>query len=389
MDSATNQRVPLAVIAKEWGRIGIIGFGGPPTHIALFRERCVERNHWISSEEFEDAIAATNLLPGPASTQLAIFLAWRLRQNRGALLGGFCFIGPGLVIILALSALFLTGHPPIWVAGIAAGAGAAVPAVALHASIGLIPASWNRVRGRKIREFRWLIYALLGTISVATIGPYLVTVLLGCGTIEMILERPSRQAGAPMISYNPLVLLGIAGISGLGGLSWVALKVGVLSYGGGFIIIPLMQHDAVNAYHWMTASQFLNAVALGQITPGPVVQTVAVVGYAAAGIGGGLLAAAIAFGPSFLFVIIGGPHFLKMKTNRYLQTFLTGAGATSIGAIAGSSIPLTLAIAHLWQGGILVLAGIWFLIFKRNLVVGLIMAGALGAVASLAGAPIH
>ena len=389
MDSDSPAPISLGQIAKEWGRIGILGFGGPPAHIAMFKERCVERNQWISGEAFEDAIAVTNLLPGPASTQLAIFLAWHLRRNVGAILGGLCFIAPGLGIILVLSALFLSAHPPTWMAGIAAGAGAAVPAVALAASLGLIPASWKRVGERKNCRVRWVLYVLLGALSAATVGPYLVAVLLSCGLMAVIAERPTRPKRSSMVSFNPLLLFGVAGIGGLGGLTWVALKVGALSYGGGFVIIPLMQHDAVITYHWMTASQFLSAVALGQITPGPVVQTVAVVGYAAAGVGGGLLAALIAFGPSFLFVLIGGPHFMQLKSNQRLQAFLTGAGAASIGAIAGSAIPLALALAHLWQLGILAFAALWLLAFKRNLVLGLILAGGLGAITALLGGPIH
>ncbi len=121
----------LRTIAREWARIGCIGFGGPPAHISLLRKLCVEQRGWMSAEEFEDGIAATNLLPGPASTQLAIFCAWRLRGPLGGVLGGACFILPGLVVILALSALFLAARPPLWVTGAAAGAGAAVPAVAV------------------------------------------------------------------------------------------------------------------------------------------------------------------------------------------------------------------------------------------------------------------
>src|SRR6266581_1849546 len=108
----TAGQVPLATIAREWGRIGIIGFGGPPAHIVLLRRLCVDDRHWLSAREFEDGIAATNLMPGPASTQLAIFCAWRLRGAIGAVLGGACFILPGLVIILALAVAFLAGHPP-------------------------------------------------------------------------------------------------------------------------------------------------------------------------------------------------------------------------------------------------------------------------------------
>jgi chromate transporter len=137
-------RVSLATILREWGRIGCIGFGGPPAHIKLLRDLCVDRREWLSAREFEDAIAVCNLLPGPASTQLAIFCAWRLRGRPGALVGGAAFIIPGLIVILALAALFLGSAPPLWVLGAGAGAGAAVPAVAVQAGVGLTAASWQR-----------------------------------------------------------------------------------------------------------------------------------------------------------------------------------------------------------------------------------------------------
>jgi chromate transporter len=168
----------------------------------------------------------------------------------------------------------------------------------------------------------------------------------------------------------------------------VAVKVGALSYGGGFVIIPLMQHDAVTTYHWMTGAQFLNAVALGQVTPGPVVQTVAVVGYAAAGVAGGLLAAVVAFAPSFLFVLCGGPRFQRIRANASIQAFLTGAGPSVIGAIAGSAVPLGLALEHLWQLAILVLASLWLIGLRKGVVVAVVGAGALGVAATLLGAPV-
>jgi chromate transporter len=148
-----------------------------------------------------------------------------------------------------------------------------------------------------------------------------------------------------------------------------------------------MQHDAVTTYHWMTAGQFLNAVALGQITPGPVVQTVAVVGYAADGLRGGLVAALVAFAPSFVFVMAGAPHFDRLRSSVGVQAFLTGAGGSAIGAIAGASIPLALALAHLWQLGVLGLAAIWLLGLRRGVVAALIAAGVLGVVAVMSGAP--
>ncbi|WP_344330535.1 chromate transporter, partial [Kitasatospora putterlickiae] len=177
-------------------------------------------------------------------------------------------------------------------------------------------------------------------------------------------------------------------LGGLGAVAWVAFKVGALSYGGGFVIIPLMRDDAVNRYHWMTDGQFLNAVALGQVTPGPVVQTVAVVGYAAAGIAGGLLAATVAFAPSFLLVILGGRHFDRLRADGRVQDFLTGAGPAVIGAIAGSALPLATALAHGWQWAVLALATLWLVAARRGVVSALLAAGVAGVIASAAGLPL-
>jgi len=380
--------VSLGTIGKEWLRLGCIGFGGPPTHIALLRRMCVEERGWIDAKEFEEAIATMNLLPGPASTQLAIYCAWRLRGAVGAVLGGLCFIVPGLVLILALSAVFLASHPPGWILGAAAGAGAAVPAVALSAAWGLVPASWKRIGTGRAQQVRWIAYGLSGGAAAATVGPYLVLVLVACGVSEIMIRRPRRQPPPSSArAFIPALVLHGAAVGGLGALAWVALKVGALSYGGGFVIVPLMQHDAVSAYHWMTGAQFLNAVALGQITPGPVVQTVSVVGYAAGGVGGGLLAALIAFTPSFVFVLGGGRHFDQIRANGAVELFLTGAGPAVVGAIAGSAIPLGLSFGHLWQ--IPVLAGglVWLFVARRGVVTALLIAGAIGVVVALSGVP--
>ena len=414
-----SQPVPLTTIAREWGRIGCVGFGGPPAHIALLRKLCVADREWLPPDDFEDGLAACNLLPGPASTQLAIFCAWRLRGPAGAILGGVCFIVPGLVIILGLAALFLAPRPPGWIAGAAAGSGAAVPAVAVAAAVGLIPASWRRAAGRsnpaaRAARGRWIAYLVAGGAAAATVGPWLVIVLAACGLAEVSARTwprlrphgpgspgpgspgpglPGPGSSGPGRSGLGAVLLPLAvAVPAAGGLlavAWEGLKVGALSYGGGFVIIPLMQHDAVHTYHWMTAGQFLSAVALGQVTPGPVVQTVAVVGYAAAGIGGGLLAAAVAFAPSFAFVLLGARHFDHLRRNRTIQAFLTGAGPAVIGAIAGSAIPLARALPHDWQYLLLIAAAGWLLALRRGIVSALLLAAGCGTIAALAGAAVH
>lgn len=383
-------RVSMATLLREWGRIGCIGFGGPPTHIKLLRELCVERRKWLDAREFEDAIAACNLLPGPASTQLAIFCAWRLRGRSGALAGGAAFIVPGLVVILALSALFLASSPPLWVLGAGAGAGAAVPAVAVQAGWSLLVPSW---RGRA-HTVRWVAYLLAGAASAATIGEWLVLVLLGCGVIELAAQRPrhdvaaGRGGGPRGVIALPVLAAGAITGGVLLSVAWVAVKVGALSYGGGFVIIPLMQSDAVNHYHWMTAAQFLNAVALGQITPGPVVQTVAVVGYAAAGLAGGILASVVAFAPSFSFVLLGAGRFDRLRGDPRARAFLGGAGPAAIGAIFGSAIALTRALTQPWQYAVLGAALILMLALRRGVVLSLIAAGVAGTLIAVAGGPL-
>ncbi|WP_028061625.1 chromate transporter [Candidatus Solirubrobacter pratensis] len=365
--------IPLRVVLREWGRIGCLGFGGPPAHIALLRQLVVDRRRWLGHDELEDAIAACNLLPGPASTQLAIYTAWRVRGRPGALVGGLAFILPGLVAILALSAVFLASSPPEWVRGAGAGAGAAVAAVAVQAAWALIPASWTRAPS----GLRWIAYAAAGAAAAAAAAPWVVLVLLAAGALELTRRRAALHAWPVLFAAS----------APSAGLAWVALKVGALSYGGGFVIIPLMQGDAVDRHHWMTAEQFLNAVALGQVTPGPVVHTVAAVGYAAAGVPGALLAAAIAFAPSFAFVLAGAGRFGRLRAHADVRAFLDGAGPAAIGAILGSAFALARALEEPWQAAILAAAAVALLAARRGVVETLVAAGIAGALLALAGAP--
>ena len=374
--SPAQPDVALTRIVREWTRLGCLGFGGPPTHIAMLRALCVEREHWVEPTAFEDALAACNLLPGPASTQLAIYCAWSLRGRRGAILGGLCFILPGLTAVIALSALFLASGAPLWVRAAGAGAGAAVPAVAFNAGVTLIPASWRRGRAR---PRLWSAAFAAGGVGAVVIGPELVLVLLAAGLVGMLASRDPGEAR--LTAIGPA----IAGKSFLGPLAWLAFKVGALSFGGGFVIVPLMRGDAVGPHHWMTSAQFLDAVALGQITPGPVVQTVAAVGYAAAGVGGALLAAAIAFSPSFVIVLIFAGRFEEVKRSPHVQGFLAGAGPAAIGAIVGVAAVLTLGLPHGWQIALLALALGALLLARRGVVETLIASALIGTLLGVAG----
>src|SRR5579862_3281109 len=196
-DEATG---PLGTIARAWGRIGVTGFGGPPAHIALLRRLVVERHGWLDARAFEDANAACNLLPGPASTQMAIFCAYRVGGPAGAIVGGLGFIVPAVVMILALSILFLAHAPPVWVRGAGAGAGAAVAAVAAHAARGLIGPSFARARRPRARLARWSVYVLAGALAAVLIGPWLVLVLLACGALETSIRvTPATPSAATLV----------------------------------------------------------------------------------------------------------------------------------------------------------------------------------------------
>ena len=405
----------LAEIALQWGRIGCVGFGGPPAHVALFRELCVTRTRWLSDEQFERALAAINLLPGPASTQLAIYCGWRLRGPAGALLGGLSFVLPGLLALLALAAAFLSRSPPSWLRGAGMGAGAAVAAVAVRAGVG-VGAPILRRAARRAPPGRLApalgptaAYALSGAVGAALAGPWLVVILLACGAGELGRQRLLGAAGRlwawtlprwrelleegppwalRRAARAPLALAASADPGGAAALAWTAFKVGTLAFGGGFVIVPLMQSDAVDTYHWMTHREFLNAVALGQLTPGPVTHTVAAVGYAAAGVPGALLAALVAFAPSFSFILLGARRFERLLVDGRVQAFLGGAAPAAAGAITGAAIPLGAALSESWQLAVLAGAGLALLVLRGGIVATLLAAALAGLCAALLGASI-
>jgi chromate transporter len=308
----------------------------------MLRDLTVERRRWLGAREFEDANAATQLIPGPAGTQLAIYCALRVGGTAGAILGGLAFILPGLLLILAISALALAESPPEWILGIGAGAAAAVVAVVAQAGIALTRSS--------LRHRRAILYVIVGAVATVFAGAGLVLALLACGFVELAWRR---RPGTAVHAWPVALILAITGAAALPALAWTALKVGALSYGGGFVIIPLMQQDAVETHGWMTSAEFANAVAYGQLTPGPVVQTVAIVGWAAAGLGGALLASAVAFAPSFLVIGLTADRFERLRRSGAARAFLDGAGPAAAGAILGAAVPLLDALDDIWQLGVL------------------------------------
>ena len=375
--------VPLTEIVREWARIGATSFGGPPAQIALLRELTVERRRWIEPREFEDANAAAQLLPGPGGTQLAVYCALRVGGGAGAVAGGLAFILPGLLVVLAISAVALSDAPPLWIRAVGSGAAAAVVAVVVQAGLQLGRSALQGRRGGLL--WRAAAYVVAGAAATVLVGAGVVLVLVACGLVELGWRR---RPGSGAAAFSPaMAVLAATGAAALPALAWTALKVGALSYGGGFVIIPLMQADAVERYGWMTDAQFANAVAYGQLTPGPVVHTVAIVGWAAAGLGGALLASVIAFTPSFVAVGVFGRRFARLRESFSARTFLDGAGPAAVGAILGASIPLVQALEEAWQWAVLAAAAI-ALALGRPAFWALVGGAAAGLVAMWAGAAV-
>lgn len=393
-------QVPTARIAREWLRLGVIGFGGPPAHIALLRELVVDREQWVDAEQFEDVVAVTALLPGPASTQTAVLTAWLLGGVRGALVGAAGFILPGLVAVIALATVVLAAAPPPLVVALGAGAGAAVPAVAVAAGTMLIGPSRKRARTAG-SVLRWSIYVAAGVIATVAAGPYLVLCLLACGFAELLIMRRGRPAAPktataasdpkPKRSRGPrgladgasAIVLPLAAAALAPGtytaLAWMGFKIGALAYGGGFVIVPLMQADAVAVHGWLTDAQFLSAVAIGQVVPGPVVNTGAAIGWSVAGAGGAAIVAAAIFIPTITLAILAGRQLHRVSGSPRAQAFLAGAAPAAIGAILGSAVPLAMVLQTGWQVAILALAAP-LLLSRKFGVVTVLLAAALAGV---------
>jgi chromate transporter len=235
-------------------------------------------------------------------------------------------------------------------------------AVVAQAGLALVRSSYRGPRS--------VVYGLAGAAATVAVGPWVVVVLLACGLVELAARGRGRAATLSWPLGLPLLA---AAASELPALAWTALKVGGLSYGGGFVIVPLMQGDALS-HDWMTQAGFANAVAYGQITPGPVTHTIALIGWAAAGPAGALLASAIAFAPSFAFVLLGGGAFERLRGRPGPRAFLDGAGPAAVGAILGAAVLLAGSLEDAWQWAVLAVAALALALGRSPLLV--LLAGA-------------
>ena len=328
------ERAGLADVARVFLKLGTIGFGGPAAHIALMRSELVERRHWLNDQEFLDLLGASNLAPGPTSTELAIHVGARRAGWRGLVVAGLCFIVPAFLIVLVVAWLYERYETDPAIVDLRYGVLPVVIAV-------IAQALWNLGRAAVKGFVPAVVAAAAATLFLLDVNVLLV--LVGGALVVMLWEnrarlRPSTAAIAPLA-----LALGGAGAdveAPLWRLFLVFLKIGSVTFGSGYVLVAFLERDVVHTYEWLTNSQLLDAVAVGQITPGPVFTTATFVGYQVEGLAGAIVATLGIFLPSFVFVAVLAPIVSRLRRSPWAGAALDGLNAASLGLMAGVTIVL-------------------------------------------------
>jgi chromate transporter len=370
-----TRRRRLAEVAALFTKLGVIGFGGPAAHIALMREEVVHRRQWIDDAEFVELIGATNLIPGPNSTELAIHLGARRAGWRGLLTAGVCFIGPAVIIVGFLAWLYEHHGTDPRVLDVRYGVLPVVVAIVGVALAGLARTAMTSV--------------LLGVLALAAFALYFtdvpeVLVLVAAGVVAMAWHERHRWRGwRPSLAWLPA---GSAAASSapasrsLWRIFLVFLEIGSVLYGSGYVLLAFLQRELVDHRHWLTTHQLLDAVTVGQITPGPVFTTATFVGWQLHGPAGAAVATLGIFLPSFVFVALLGRIVAWVRRVPAARAFLTGVTAASLGLMAGVLVDLVdAALNDLLTVVAAVVAGAVLLRWRVNSAWLIVAAVALGA----------
>jgi chromate transporter len=321
---------PMSQLAAFFLKLGTLAFGGPAAHIALMEDELVRRRRWVSRADFLDLLAVANLLPGPSSTELAIFIGYRLRGLRGLLAAGFCFILPAFLMVMGLAWCYVHYGKLPAVTGILAGVQPVVIAVVLQALYRL---------GKTALKTNELIAIAILAIAAMALGISPLAVLAGAAGVSAIgftLRGREATKPIPLIAVTSAPILtttAVAGIS-LAGIFLAFLKVGSIVFGSGYVLLAYLQDDLVVHRHWLTSAQLLDAVAVGQVTPGPVFTTATFIGYILSGPRGAAVATVGIFAPAFLFVAVAGPLIRHLRRSRLAGALLDGLNAASLGLMA-------------------------------------------------------
>ena len=359
MSVPDNRR--LLEVAGLFLKLGTTAFGGPAAHIALMENEVVRRRQWLTREEFLDLLGLVNLIPGPNSTELAIFIGYRRAGWRGLLLGGACFILPAALIVTGIAWAYVKFGKLPQVEGIFYGIKPIIIAVVLQALWNLGPAAIKN---------RLVAIVGVGALTLNILGVNPLVVLFGAG-VMLAANQASRQRKGMLFSLTPVLGTGLpilattgpAAPFNLGGLFLFFLKVGTVLFGSGYVLMAFLRTDLVERWHWLTENQLLDAIAVGQFTPGPVFTTATFIGYILGGPTAALVATLGIFLPSFLLVAISGPFLPRLRQSPVLGAFLDGVNVASFALLA--VVAWQLGTAALVDGLTVTLAGMAFCILLR------------------------
>lgn len=339
---ASSELVPssLADIVRYFLHLGTFGFGGPIALVGYMQRDLVEKRRWISKQDYVEGLALAQLAPGPLAAQLAIYLGWVRGRVWGATLVGLAFVLPSFIMVLALSALYIHFNGLSWMRGAFYGIGAAVIAIIARSAFKLVKMTLSK------DYVLWGLFIASAFITAWTESE-IVWVFLASGIFALFIKAPPaflRSNGVLALSPLPLWLVsGLAGpasVATLVTIAWYFAEAGAFVFGSGLAIVPFLRVGVVERFHWLNDQQFLDAVAVAMITPGPVVITVAFIGYLVAGFSGAVVAALATFLPCYLLTILPAPYFRRFAQNKSIKAFVDGVTAAATGAIAGAAIVL-------------------------------------------------
>lgn len=340
LDLHTAPRYRLWQLVRYMLRLGTLGFGGPVALTGYMRRDLVDARHWISEADYKEGLALAQLMPGPLAAQLAMYLGYVHYRIAGATLVGIAFVIPSFLMVVALGVAYVAYGGLAWMQAVFYGVGAAV--------IGIIAMSAWKLTTRSIARDRllWAIYAVAAIATVVTESET-VWLFLGAGLIVWLWRAPPRWIrGSGLGAVAALQLPAAASAASavdwplLGAIGVFFAKAGAFVFGSGLAIVPFLYGGVVTEHHWLTERQFVDAVAVAMITPGPVVITVGFIGYLVAGLPGACVAALGTFLPCYLFTIVPAPYFKKYGRRPALVAFVDGVTAAAIGAISGAAIVL-------------------------------------------------
>jgi chromate transporter len=319
-------------------RLGTLGFGGPIALAGYMQKDLVEKRRWISKDDYVQGLALAQLAPGPLAAQLAIYLGWVRGGVLGATWIGVAFVLPSFLMVLGLAALYLRFGGLSWMQGAFYGIGAAVIAIIARSvwKLGKMTLAKDRLL--------WALFAVSGLVTAWTESE-VIWIFLGSGLLAMFIKAPPKLGRSAMLAlpFPPWWLSGLGGVasdSTLWTIAWYFAEAGAFVFGSGLAIVPFLHGGVVTQFHWLNDQQFLDAVAVAMITPGPVVITVAFIGYLVAGPVGAGVAGLATFGPCYLFTVVPAPYFRRFSKNLSIKAFVDGVSAAATGAIAGAGFVL-------------------------------------------------